>query len=103
MPFAYVNGAPCDCAGNNTGGELSEADFTLLRRWLNPAYLKPDNWSKVVSAMEADGSVQLKQFLKPQIAAAIAAAAKAQDAAEGVGGGMIPSFEAGYGPGESAC
>jgi hypothetical protein len=49
--------------------------------------------------MEADGSVQLKQFLRPEVAAAIAAAAKAQDAAEGVGGGKIPSFTAGYGPG----
>jgi hypothetical protein len=68
---------------------------------MNPAYLKADNWGKIVAAMDADGSVQLKQFLKPQLAAAIAAAAKAQDAAEGVGGGKIPDFEAGYGPG--AC
>lgn len=49
--------------------------------------------------MDADGSVQLKQFLRPDIAGAIAAAAKAQDAAEGVGGGSIPAFTAGYGPG----
>lgn len=89
----------CVYAGNNTGGELSDADMQLLSRWLNPAYLKSANWSKVVSAMDADGSVQLKQFLKPQLAAAIAAAAKAQDAAEGVGGGKIPEFQAGYGPG----
>jgi hypothetical protein len=86
-------------AGFNTGGELTDADIQLLSRWLNPAYLKSDNWSKVAAAMDADGSVQLKQFLKPQLAAAIAAAAKTQDAAEGVGGGKIPDFKAGYGPG----
>lgn len=49
--------------------------------------------------MEADGSVQLKAFLKPGIAAAIAAAAKAQDGAERVGGGRIPPFTAGCGAG----
>lgn len=49
--------------------------------------------------MEADGSVQLKQFLRGDVAAAIAAAARAQDGAEGVGGGKIPDFRAGYGPG----
>jgi len=86
--------------GNNTSGDLSESDLALLTRWLNPAYLKPESWSKVASAMEADGSVQLKQFLKPQVAAAIAAAARAQDKTEGVGGGKIPDFKAGYGPGE---
>jgi hypothetical protein len=50
--------------------------------------------------MEADGSVQLKAFLKPDVAAAVAAAAKAQDVAEGVGNGKIPDFRTGYGPGQ---
>jgi hypothetical protein len=89
------------CTGGNTGGELSAQDLELLCAWLNPAYLKPEAWAKVTAAMEADGSVQLQKFLRADVAAAIAAAARRQDAAEGVGGGSIPDFRAGYGAG--AC
>jgi hypothetical protein len=49
--------------------------------------------------MEADGSVQLHKFLRSDVAAAIGAAARRQDAAEGVGGGAIPDFKAGYSEG----
>eukprot|EP00879_Flechtneria_rotunda_P017131 GHRR01017941.1.p1 GENE.GHRR01017941.1~~GHRR01017941.1.p1 ORF type:complete len:466 (+),score=131.78 GHRR01017941.1:259-1656(+) len=85
--------------GGDTEGELTEADLQLLRQWVNAAYLKPDNWSKVQSKMEVDGSVQLQQFLLQDVAQWIQAAAVAQDKAEGIGNGRIPEFSTGYGQG----
>ncbi|KAF8057154.1 Ogd [Scenedesmus sp. PABB004] len=88
--------------GGPTGAELSDADLALLRRWINPAYLKPESWAKVGAAMEADGSVQLQRFLAADVAAQIAAATAAADAAQGVGGGAIPPFDAGCSDGWEA-
>ncbi|KAF6252117.1 Oxoglutarate and iron-dependent oxygenase degradation C-term-domain-containing protein [Scenedesmus sp. NREL 46B-D3] len=95
--------------GDDTSGPLSDADLALLRAWVNPAYLKQESWAKIQDKMEADGSVQLQKFLLPetlscafyailglQVADNILQAAVAQDTAEGVGSGKIPSFTAGY-------
>ncbi|WIA40768.1 hypothetical protein OEZ86_004448 [Tetradesmus obliquus] len=82
--------------GNDTSGPLTDEDLQLLRSWVNPAYLKQESWAKIQGKMEADGSVQLQKFLLPEVAEQILQAAVAQDAAEGVGSGKIPSFTTGY-------
>lgn len=55
-------------SGGRTDGDLSEDDLSLLRQWVNPAYLTPKAWSKIQSKMEGDGSVQLQKFLKADVA-----------------------------------
>jgi len=55
-------------AGGRTDADLSEDDLSLLRQWVNPAYLAPKAWSKIQSKMEGDGSVQLQKFLKADVA-----------------------------------
>eukprot|EP00775_Hariotina_reticulata_P007350 gene7350-7561_t len=85
-----------DFAGDRTYADLSEDDLSLLRQWVNPAYLKPEAWLKIQSKMEGDGSVQLQKFLVEDVAQQVLAAVVAQDKAEEVGDGKIPAFTTGY-------
>eukprot|EP00887_Chlorella_sp_A99_P006370 scaffold3.g6370.t1 len=81
------------------GGPLTEADASFLLKWVNPAYLSEDAWHKVAARFKEDGSVQLQNFLQPSLAAKVAAACAAADAADGLGGGRRPLYEAGLGGG----
>lgn len=74
----------------------------LLLKYINPTYLSDDNWAKVAARFEEDGSVQLQNFLEPALASRIAAAAAGADAADSLGGGRRPSYEAGVGGGWAA-
>ena len=80
-----------------TGGDLSGADRAFLAAWVNPAYLKPAAWAAVRARFEADGSVQLHRFLRPDLAARVAALITAADASDKLGGWRLP---AGAGVGE---
>lgn len=88
-------------SGGNTSADLSAADLNHLQKWINPAYLKPESWTKIAAKMDDDGSVQLQRFLCKHISDQISAAAASQDNKEGVGGGRIPDFTTGCGQGTS--
>lgn len=73
-----------------TGDALTEADLSFLKLWVNPAYLRPAAWGAVRAQFEADGSVQLHRFLRPDLARRIGGLTRAADAADGLGGWRLP-------------
>jgi hypothetical protein len=79
---------------------LSPSDLEFLKRWINPAYLAPEAWSKIQSKFEADGSVQLQNFLLKEVADVVLGACTAADAVAGREAGQIPAFDMGTGEGE---
>lgn len=92
--------AAAAATGGNTGADLTESDLSLLRKWVNPAYLKQESWAKISSKMDEDGSVQLQRFLLKDISDQILKCCLDTDLQDEVGGGKIPIFETGYGNGE---
>ena len=84
----------------STDADLSPEDLELLKRWVNPAYLSPQAWSKIQSKFEADGSVQLQNFLLKEVAKEVLGACNTADAAAGRTAGQIPAYEMGTGEGE---
>lgn len=70
-------------------------DLSFLSRWINPAYLDPANVSLLREKMEQDSSVQLREFLKPEIARCIRVATRREDAHDQLGNGNVPSHGAG--------
>jgi len=83
--------------------QLDAGDASYLAPYLAPAYLDPANLTKVLAAFREDGSVQLTRFLSAPWAAALAAATAAADAADGLGGGRLPAYDAGIGNGWAAA
>jgi Rps23 Pro-64 3,4-dihydroxylase Tpa1-like proline 4-hydroxylase len=79
--------------------ELTPADLALLKEWVNPAYLEESAAAKVRARFEAEGSVQLRAFLRADRAAAVAAATAAADADARLGGGRLPAHGDGAGGG----
>ena len=77
-------------------------DLKYLARWVNPEYLNPENVLKIREKMEQDSSVQMREFLLPEIAAALRAAMRREDEAEKLGGGRVPARSAGVGGGWAA-
>ena len=77
-------------------------DLKYLARWVNPEYLHPENVLKIREKMEEDSSVQMREFLLPEIAAALRAATRREDEAEKLGGGRVPARSAGVGGGWAA-
>ena len=77
-------------------------DLKYLARWVNPEYLDPENVLKIREKMEEDSSVQMREFLLPEIAAALRAATRREDEAEKLGGGRVPNRAAGVGGGWAA-
>ena len=78
-------------------------DLKYLARWVNPEYLDPENVLKIREKMEEDSSVQMREFLLPEIAAALRAATRREDEAEKLGGGRVPNrAAAGVGGGWAA-
>ncbi|EEH57846.1 uncharacterized protein MICPUCDRAFT_2294, partial [Micromonas pusilla CCMP1545] len=76
-----------------------EDDLAYLSRWVNPEYLVPENVARIRAKMEEDSSVQMREFLKPELANAIRAATRAEDARDALGRGAIPARTAGVGKG----
>lgn len=65
---------------------------------MNPTYLKPETWAKVSATFREENSVQLQDFLRGDIVAALTQHCQAADAADGLGRGAVPRYEAGIGP-----
>ena len=53
-------------------------DLEYLARWVNPEYLQADNMLQIRAKMEEDSSVQLREFLIPEHAAAIRATTRGE-------------------------
>eukprot|EP00201_Polytomella_parva_P018149 CAMPEP_0175071454 /NCGR_PEP_ID=MMETSP0052_2-20121109/19253_1 /TAXON_ID=51329 ORGANISM="Polytomella parva, Strain SAG 63-3" /NCGR_SAMPLE_ID=MMETSP0052_2 /ASSEMBLY_ACC=CAM_ASM_000194 /LENGTH=546 /DNA_ID=CAMNT_0016338629 /DNA_START=56 /DNA_END=1693 /DNA_ORIENTATION=+ len=79
----------------DTNTSVTEKDRELLSRWVNDAYLGQAGWGKILEKFKEDGSVQLKNFLKKDIAAKIAERTKAEDESDAVGRGRVPNYQAG--------
>lgn len=86
-------------AMHNAGGPLSREDIDFLKDFVNPAYLQESAWGRVVPHFERDGSVQLQNFLKTDLAEKILSLAATADSEDGLGNGAFPSYEAGVGDG----
>jgi len=76
---------------------LPSADIDALGKYLNPVYMKPDAVAQIRSKFEEESSVQLHDFLKPDVAARLMAACQRADARDGVGGGSMPGYDVGMG------
>uniref|UniRef100_A0A7S3R425 Fe2OG dioxygenase domain-containing protein n=1 Tax=Dunaliella tertiolecta TaxID=3047 RepID=A0A7S3R425_DUNTE len=74
---------------------LSDDDLSFLIRFINPTYLSENAWSKIQEKFKEDGSVQLKGFLKKSLADKIGEAMAVEDAADKLGAGKVPAYEAG--------
>ena len=76
-----------------------EDDLRHLARWVNPEYLDPANVAQIREKMEEDSSVQLREFLLPDIAANLREATRREDATSALGDGRVPDRAAGLGGG----
>ena len=105
-------GGPGAAAGPGGGGvgagsdsEDSEplgpdaADLAYLARFVNAEYLDPANVAQIREKMEEDSSVQMREFLRPEVAARLRFVTRREDAAAGLGDGKVPRRTAGVGGG----
>ena len=76
-----------------------EDDLRYLARWVNPEYLDPTNVAQIREKMEEDSSVQLREFLLPDVAADLRAATRREDSSCALGDGRVPDRAAGLGGG----
>ena len=70
-------------------------DLEFLARWVNPEYLDPSNVAQIREKMEEDSSVQLREFLLPELAQCIRDATRRADKNDKLGNGKVPSHSAG--------
>lgn len=78
---------------------LSEEDITFLQQHVNKTYLKPDVWKKIQTWFADEGSVQLQNFLKTDVADGVLDLIKKADGDDKVGRGEMPAYSAGVGEG----
>eukprot|EP00854_Cymbomonas_tetramitiformis_P027018 gene27018-33235_t len=74
---------------------LSAVETAVLKEFLNPSYLTAQALEAIADRFDEDGSVQLQQFLKPQLAKQLSAAADQSDEVAELGQGRPPAYEAG--------
>ena len=99
---AKGDAAASEYAGDDETLGPDAEDLRYLARWVNPEYLDPENVLKIREKMEEDSSVQMREFLLPEIAAALRMATRREDEAEKLGGGRVPKRSAGVGGGWAA-
>ena len=86
-----------DCGGdfaplaNPPTEELTDRDIDYLKKFINPAYLTAFSMQQISAKFETDSSIQLRQFLLPQIADDIKQSLKEKDDANRLGEGRAPS------------
>ena len=76
-------------------GAISPKQLRALAKLVNPAYLKADALGAVRAQLQAHGSAQLAQFLLPEVAAPLLAAAAEADRRDKLGRGGPPRYAAG--------
>lgn len=64
---------------------LSPAERAQLEAWLNPTYLEPQAVAKIQAQFAAHSCMQLRGFLREDVAVRIGELARAADAADGIG------------------
>jgi Rps23 Pro-64 3,4-dihydroxylase Tpa1-like proline 4-hydroxylase len=104
--FLGAGGAPESTSTSDNpalDSDLTDEDLAALVQWVNPVYLGEDAAAKVAAQFREEGSVQLRNFLRRDRAAAVLAAIEAADAAAGVGGARLPAYGAGEGGGWAAA
>ena len=74
---------------------MTSEDIDYLSLWINPAYLKASSWDKIRKRFEHEGSMQLYDFLLPEIAQRVIRAAVKEDKDDGLGCGAVPCYDAG--------
>ncbi|OQR82585.1 hypothetical protein ACHHYP_15758 [Achlya hypogyna] len=77
--------------------QLTAADCAFLSTFVNPTYLQAATMSAVQASFQDSGSLQLLDFLLPELAQSITDATHAADARDALGRGNVPSYTAGYG------
>jgi hypothetical protein len=75
--------------------EIACGTFWLLRRWVNSTYLKPETWSNVAAMFREENSVQLQDFLLPEISTSVLDALGRADEVSKLGHGRVPDYRAG--------
>lgn len=102
LEMMFLNTLRCWCRPGDTptDADLTPADQELLAKWVNPVYLTPDAWNKIQSKFEADGSVQLQNFLAAPVAEQVLKAVLAADSGSGRVQGAVPGFDYGCETGE---
>lgn len=70
---------------------LDEHDLKILRQYINPEYLTPASLEQLGKHFLDDASVQLCDFLRADVAAALLGSAQSCDASDNVGNGAPPS------------
>mmetsp|Transcript_14009 Transcript_14009/g.46001 ORF Transcript_14009/g.46001 Transcript_14009/m.46001 type:complete len:567 (+) Transcript_14009:37-1737(+) len=90
--------APCEIVADDA---LSGEDHKVLSEWVSAEYLKNDAIADINARFCEDSSVQLRNFLRPEIAGPILDAAREADAADALGasGSRPPSYAAGLASG----
>ena len=97
-------------ASSNDGGDaadtavaaamaLSDTEKKELRRWINASYLDAATMLEVRDKFDRDGSVQLKLFLRKDVASRINKACCFADESDGIAGDEkepMPPYDAGY-------
>eukprot|EP00049_Salpingoeca_infusionum_P026021 m.23237 g.23237 ORF g.23237 m.23237 type:complete len:575 (+) comp8466_c1_seq1:224-1948(+) len=74
---------------------LSEDSASTLSAFVNDLYLKPESISAIAKQFEENSSVQLRDFLKPELAAALTSAHRAVDKAQGLHEFVMPKDDVG--------
>ncbi|EQC34335.1 hypothetical protein SDRG_08107 [Saprolegnia diclina VS20] len=76
--------------------QLTSGDLAFLRAFVNPIYLAMRTIGDIQSSFRSSGSLQLHDFLKSDLADAIATATRSADDAVQLGSGQVPQYTAGY-------
>jgi hypothetical protein len=74
--------------------ELAAEEVEFLSKYISAAYLRPDMMKKMNEQFCEDSSVQLREFLRPDIAQPLTQLIAAHDAEDNLGSGKAPRYEA---------
>ena len=75
--------------------ELAPEEIEFLSKYISAAYLRPDMMKKMNEQFCEDSSVQLREFLRADIAQPLTQLIAAHDAEDQLGYGKAPRYEAG--------
>lgn len=79
LPSAFPSPPPASAPAGPLASEFTPSELSLLRAFVNPAYLREDVWAKVHAKFVEDGSVQLRAFLLSRLAQTLSRATLGTD------------------------